>query len=355
MEYDFKPLRISLPGTAVLQCKPMLQFCFVGARGVGKSSILASMYHELEEQHIDHYDMETGKTSESLHKTKEDMLNMIRKTKLGETVREGVGIKNDMDRLEYNFTGSYTVEERGRIGRSFGKPKKEFRFPLQFIDMPGGWYYDSGGGEERKRNLDQTLLNSVVSFLAVDTPALMEGDAICHSINKVDVIRPWYENLRTQLAANGHAVVIVLTRCEHYWNNKNGMIQRLHMIYGSMIRKLKDAGVHVYVTYVKTLGGIEFERYNTREIGGETYYISQFFRSGNYRPENCATPLAIALRHGFLKALDALQRKHNTVFGKLWDWAGGSNIPLAIEATEKLLQELETKLKAGTHESYLEL
>ena len=47
-------------GKTVYEFRP-LQFCFVGPRGVGKSSLLASMYHEIEElRQIDNFYINSG-------------------------------------------------------------------------------------------------------------------------------------------------------------------------------------------------------------------------------------------------------------------------------------------------------
>ena len=77
-------------------------------------------------------------------------------------------------------------------------------------------------------------------------------------------------------------MVLVLSRCERYRADVPEMMSRLRSTYGVLIRKLKDAGMRVYATHVHTLGGMEFEEYETVTCGNAEEERARFIRVGNY-------------------------------------------------------------------------
>lgn len=362
MDFDYK--KVSDRGAEnkkVFTCTPV-QFCFVGPRGVGKSSLLASMFHELEvEKQLDNFSIdlrtETGRcTRARLSVSKEKMLRMITKSEPYATAEAGVGLESDQEQHIFEFIGRNVVKDDTRIGRWFGKEMKEFRFPFRFVDMPGGWYQAERIDEETEKEVRDVLESSAVSFLTIDAPALMADDEICHRNNKVDTIQNWYENSLDVLSEQGHTVVLVVSRCERYRNDVPAMMSRLRSTYGVLIRKLKNAGIRVYATHVQTLGGMEFETYETVKCGNLEVERARFIRVGNYAPQNCATPLALALQHGLLLALQNMrkQKRHN----KLVAWCaalGWNNIDLVIRAADGLVQALHTHVHAGETSTYEEL
>lgn len=362
MEFDYE--KISITGAekkSVYRCTPM-QFCFVGPRGVGKSSLLASMYHELEEvKQLDNFTIdlrtEVGRRTQArLAVAKGKMLRMITESSPYATAEPGIGLEADEELNIFEFEGRSVVADSGRLGRWLGKGEKEFRFPFRFVDMPGGWYQPERIDSEIEAEVRAVLEGSAVSFLTIDTPALMANAAICHRNNKVDTIKSWYESSLDCLSERGHTVVMVLSRCERYRADVPGMIARLRSTYSVLIRKLKAAGIQVYATYVQTLGGMEFETYETLQMGTEVVERARFIRVGDYAPCNCATPLALALRHGLLMALQRLRDKKSGNFLLAWGAAlGWNNIDPAIRAAEGLVMALNTQVHAGENYTYEEL
>ena len=340
--------------TSVHEFTP-IPICFVGARGVGKTSLLASMHYEIKKGgvdsiSIDHVNSEKGaETLIALDEAYMDMLDMIEDTEKGQIVQNG-GISGSQDLNIYEFMGKHKIKDGSVTGIIFGEPFKEFRFPFHFIDLPGGWYTDS---DCHKDEVNEVLVNSVASFVAVDTPALMKGVATCERNNKIMKIESWYDNLKDVLAANGHAVIFVLSKAEKYWNDFDGLKQKMEECYGSLITKLKNAGVDVYATKIKTLGGIEFSHYDRERLpSGERVDHARFMRTGNYKPENCATPLQLALKHGLVHVAKNLP---DGPWDKIAKWLGLSNRELAIKSATALAQDLHDRVRAGEDFSYIKL
>ncbi len=347
--------RKELPGVrgkAVYEFRP-LQFCFVGPRGVGKSSLLASMYHELEEKRsIDNFyiDISTStgrRTQVRLSNAKREMLSMLTESAPYATAALGLGLRGDADEMSvYEFVGRSSVQDTSLSARLLGREQKEFRFPFRFIDMPGGWYRAERIDDETAARVKNTLEASDVSFLAIDTPALMESPALCMEYNHVDTIKAWYEASLDRLSEQQHTVVMVLSRCERYHNDKRAMYARLRSTYATLIRKLKNAGIKVYATYVQTLGGMEFETYETIQRGSLSLKVARFIKTGDYTPENCATPLLLALRHGLLRSLEQLNSKKAKNRLVAWSAAlGWNNVDTALQAARGLIEVLDERVQ----------
>ncbi len=362
MDFDYKKIKNShTVDKSVYVCTP-IQFCFVGPRGVGKSSLLASMYHELEtEKKLDNFYIdirtETGRRTQArLAVAKEKMLRMITESAPYATAEPNLGLESDDELNIFEFVGRNAVEDHSFLGRRFGNKRKEFHFPFRFVDMPGGWYQTERIDDDTAAEVRGVLEASAVSFLTIDTPALMADASICHSNNKVDTIKSWYENSLDSLRERGHTVVLVLSRCERYRADIPGMMSRLRSTYAVLIRKLKAAQIRVYATYVQTLGGMEFETYERVQHGALEIERARFIRVGDYAPQNCSTPLALALQHGLLQALRNMQHKKSN--NRLVAWCaalGWNNIDQAIQAAEGLVEALHSHVHTDEAYTYEEL
>lgn len=329
-----------------------IKFCFVGPRGVGKTSLLASMFEEIKKNRIKellvdvHEEGEEAlgpSTSKRLDRSLQKMLEMVEETELGAVVETTLGITGNQESSVSEFIGEYIVEDEDFFSRS---KYKRFDFVFHLTDMPGQWYDLESPNKEQAESI---LKESLVSFLAVDAPALMNGLATCNRVNKNNIISQWYDEAAAQLAANKHTVVIVLSRCEKYWNDKDGLLDKLQETYGSMICSLKHVGVDVYVTWVKTIGGLEFSHFDTkRKEDGTKDSIARFLRTGEYKSENCATPLQLALQHGLVRAAE-------TIPTDILDALGLDVNGLAVKAAQRFADILHERLNAGSEGTYKKL
>lgn len=326
-----------------------IKFCFVGPRGVGKTSLLASMYQQIKEKQISNVfiDIDTPLGSETnvvLANSHADMEEMIDDTEKGGVVDLSIGLKGSQENKEFEFTGDYTVEDTDFISTS---KYKRFRFHFRFVDMPGGWYENEG--IEHKEDVKAHLLSSQVSFLAVDTPSLMKGGATMLRKNKVSAISGWYNSFASDLGAEKHTVIIVLSRCEAFWGQQEEMLQAVQQHYGAMINRLKENGVAVYVTWVKTLGGIEFSHFDkVVDADGNRMSEPRFIRTGDYSPENCATPMQLALKYGLVRAAESIPVG---LLAKL----GLSIKELAVKGATNFADLLHDKLDAGKENTFKQL
>ena len=329
--------------TATYQSVP-LPFCFVGPRGVGKTSLLASMYQEIKNRgvegvYIDLHSDVGERTSTLLNNSHLDMLDMIEDTEMYQIVAN-MGLRGNTEEKTFEFIGEKTIRDTDILKCT---NYKRFRFVYQFTDMPGGWYttHDPKFKDQAKKQLEE----SFVSFLAIDTPALMRGDASNERSNCSTRIKEWYDNALNTLKNNHHTVIIVLSRCEKFWKQKNEMRERLEKVYGSLIKKLVGNGIAVYLTWIKTLGGVEFSHYEAINSGDGRDKVARFMRTGDYKPENCATPLQLALQHGMASAAHKIEVN-------FWDEIGIGIGELALKAAKTMADDLRNNLHAGEEGTY---
>ncbi|MDO5473298.1 MAG: hypothetical protein Q4F35_08175 [Akkermansia sp.] len=338
-----KQLDIAQTDTKGYETEKPITFCFVGPRGVGKTSLLASMYYEIKQSNVMSVKVDAltkigERTQESLDESHKQMLNMIEKTPMKGSVDlrlDGKGIVATQGENHYEFICEGTVEDTDLTRMS---KYKRFRYRCKFIDMPGGWYKDVKIKDKAKAL--EYLKNSAVSFLAIDTPAIMEGDNKNKHSNSSEAIANCYDNVRDELAANKHTVIIVLSRCERYWNERERMLEQLDQYYGSLINRLKAAGVEVIVTWVKTLGGMEFLQFRKNDDQG---YTARFIRVGNYAPENCSTPLQLALSRGIARMRDSIKPGFFFMFDVK---------KFAIQAAAEIASELKRRLLTDDKDSF---
>lgn len=92
-----------------------------------------------------------------------------------------------------------------------------------------------------------------------------------------------------------------------------------------------------------SLGGLEFLEYVSSEDG--ECYRAKFVRVGDYHPENCATPLQLALSHGMKRVRDSIKPG----FGS---YIGFDVKALAVNASLQIAEELRTQLHAGNENTF---
>lgn len=316
---------------------PPLNICFVGPRGVGKTSMLASMSQELKKGHcadvfIDQQTTAGRFTSKTLGAAWEDMLSIFDDTGMGQMVQaHGLGgtsqayTGENADGREFIFTGRYSKQATFNT--------KSFLYPFRFIDLPGGWY-DHEATEDEAAKVNQILGNSMVSFLTVDTPAMMKGMGMHVRRNRPEKIYDFYNTAMTSFQNHFHLVVIVLARCEAYWNQKELLLEKVKERYNDVIALLRKKEIPIAIVPVQTLGGVKFQTYDP------TTGKAQFVRTGDYKPVNCVTPLRLALTGGLINSIIKMKQGRGTLMDELGDLFGFTHYDIAEEGARQLAQEL---------------
>lgn len=302
-----------------------INICFVGMRGTGKTSLLASLYKQLQDKAVTHF-VADFKTRGALSVKLAEMLSVFDKTEHIGVVTDGLEASTNPQ--PFVFNGQYDLPNSN----------KRFIFPFKFTDVPGEWY----SAEDKQEAVQSYLAGSAISFLTIDAPPLMNGGCVHNLYNAPMMIKDLYNEVLPALR-DRHLVVIVLSRCERYMQDskkRQELYQKVEKEYGSLAKALRDSGVTVFSVAVQTLGGVIFKKYNEKNE-------PVFIKIGEYSPKNCETPLALALRHGMQAIVAHLQQANGGLWQKILQMLGWNQGALAQAAATTILQDLQKKINSS--------
>jgi hypothetical protein len=257
-----------------------LRVFMLGPSGVGKTSLLATMYdgHEM---------VATESRLQLTPESPEDAAELNRKVEslkrhyIGDGYFISPGIEGDIDISRYRF----------RLGRRGKKPTVS----LEFIDIPGGLVdQDPGFVVSQLRDCDAVLI-------PIDAPALMERAGKWHAFrNKPDLIhtlvKQAYEDLRTP-----RLIILCPIRGERYLNDVEYSSQLLGNVrtgYVRLIEYLCDGDLRGYVSLavvpVQTLGTIWYHGNNDPSRYSPVF--AKVSETAKYAPVDSEQPLRYVLR-----------------------------------------------------------
>lgn len=266
----------------------------VGPTGVGKTSLLAAMYKELESELLAcgcTLSQEAGPSQRAIN----DQLKELKKLANGSGIKVQVGQGIDGTQQERRYAFHLDVGDGG-----------EPEATLEFVDLPGGWY--TGTGDYKRA--DQVLGESHASFLAVDATALMERQS-----TSTGGIGKYHEDINAPLDIidsykrvafkDGHIVILALIRAETYVKSGNVdvLLHKTEQAYLDLAKSLALKNIPLYACYVETVGCLTFNSFTEDQDGKIEFH---FLRNPGilYTPSRCAIPLRIAAAKALISALD---------------------------------------------------
>ncbi len=323
-------------GITYYSCNRNIQFMLVGNEGVGKTSLMASMLHQINAMGLSGYFSPIGYTGQALTVLCHNMTACLQKT------GDFTGV-NGIEKTDDIYYFEFELSEASRNPQD----KKRFLFPVKIADLPGFWYTDIV--PDRRGEVENLLKDSQVSLICVDAPSLMEGDNKQFATFNAPVkISSWYQNnsILHQLKDRGHKVIFVLSRCEKYRDQHEKLKEELRNCeaYKGLISVMLKIGIPVELTYVHTLGGVSFDRFTKDERG---YWTEEFKIDGPYKPENCHTPLLRALQHACDSVLEKLKKRNAKAGVKITNMLGMTQLDNAQEAMETICDKLRKDAGEG--------
>lgn len=273
----------------------LMHVMMLGARGVGKTSLLTSMYEQLKPV-IDAAHLQLTPDDESAARLGERLAEL---KSLPETFEATGGIEGNQDFREYTFG-------LGKIGH---KPDME----LQFTDCPGGALLSDAPAVQKER-IRELVRTCQVIVVAIDAPALMEqliperdkeGRVIRaegkwnERVNKVFQITAMFKNYYRDLQED-RLILLVPVKCERYLDDPKTaefMRRLIRESYRELLAFLRTMGqrVAIAITPVQTVGCVKF--WSIRVENGLPVFI---FRSlgpnATYSPKDNEQPLRYILR-----------------------------------------------------------
>ncbi len=316
---------------------------FIGCRGCGKTSLMASMFNELQRKCISSVTAALP-TMQMLSASLADLLHMIDDYEINDIVVTPSALEATQQAKDFEFIGTAVLGSTSN--------RKCFRYPFVFTDLPGGWYAENAAVYEKE--VDIFLERSSVCLLTIDAPALMSDDYTHHIYNRPDIILNWFNECLGSLKRNNVRVVFVLSRCESFVqkdDQRQILFDKVRRSYAPLIDVLRKADIDICGTWVETLGGVQFLEYRHN---AEERKVPVFRRTGDYTPRNCEIPLLLTLQKNAESMKLSLEKKRR-FWTSLLDRLGITHHDLAIKGLEEILKELETGLAMARDNAMFEL
>lgn len=289
-------LKTKLP--AQMTGKPAaMQVCMMGAKGVGKTSVLTSMFHDLNAVNADanlqllpQEDPKTGDsfTQAAINERFDELQRMFHNAIPGKPITES-GIAASFDVREYYFV--------------FGVKGRKPELELQIRDFPGEYIKD------KPQEVMDYIRESTAVLVAVDTPHLMECDGqFCEAKNSVSQITDLFK-----MALDGQQdeklVLFVPLKCEKYSRDGNmqNVTQAVEQAYADLIGFIKSGKggrVVCAITPILTVGDVVFKEFlqengKVKTVGTEGLPAKAVYVYANgvpgYHPHYCEQPLCYLL------------------------------------------------------------
>lgn len=278
----------------------------LGASGVGKTTLLTSMYEQFNET-VRNADLQLTPDPQTSNELSDHLMSL--KELLGEfEVSPEKSLQGTSEKRSYFF--------------GLGKKGKQPEIKLELVDFPGDFIRE----EENAKVVEELLLTSLAVLIPIDAPALMEAEGRWNArYNQVRRITDWFK--RTYINLEREALVILApVKCEKYLSKPEAAQELLDAVKASYSELLDFLGaeglkdkVTVVVTPVQTVGNVVFSRIiQTSNL--PRFKFLTVGKKSPYDPRDTEQPLRYLLRFILKHKYDQNRREWLGLFGFLRDW-----------------------------------
>lgn len=274
--------------------KPIMKITMLGARGVGKTSVLTSMYNNMNTAINDtrlHIVADSG-TDTVLHKKTDDLKRMFfAGNDINDDVQSGIAGDSTVSTFEFDF----------------GMNTEMINMGLEIKDYPGEYV------RNEPETVKQYIEESNAILVAIDTPHLMECDGKYNEgKNYTSVITNFFkETLNSE--SSEKLIMLVPLKCEKYYHNGeiDDVKEKVKETYSELISFLKDKnnsnGLNgkfaCSITPILTVGEIVFDGFSESNGVVEEVILDNGVKvpkkvnykylkaSAEYSPQYCEQPL----------------------------------------------------------------
>ena len=300
---------------------PEIQVMMLGARRVGKTSMLASMYNSFS--------------------------NVVAGTNLAISKKGGKAVDDSLDHIKSLFRSAHMMNDAvpgvSDFGQTQGFDKIDFMLSItgkkdkpkviRFVDCSGVWI----NNRTKEDEVGEEIEKSDVVIIAIDTVLLMEENGKYNRLNAVQSVTEFIiNNMNPDALVNDKKMVLFIPmKCEKYYHqNKdsgsifyqkrmNVLVDRIKEEYAQLLNFLTSPNNKKHFTVgilpVITLGGIEFDEFTVeddKEILTE-HIQYRYCEPDKFAPEFCDRPLIYSMLFVQKKIFDNYYAKaYNTNKGK---------------------------------------
>lgn len=273
-----------------------LKITMLGPSGVGKTTLLTSMYEQFESTSLEANiqlipDPETkGILEQYLH----DLKSLAKEFRADERKKKGI-----------QGTGAIAgPESLPSYIFDLGGKEQKLSLRLNFRDYPGGYILSSQVDE---RQFVKNLLRECTAvILAIDTPAIMELDGRWHEArNKPDEITKLFKTAYQKLN-EPKLVILAPVKCETYVQNEESarkLVERIKIKYSPLLEFLGELSrrdnITVVTTPIQTVGCVVFLKIEVEHYNKPYFYFRKKSTNAQYSPQDGDQLLKYLLRFLF--------------------------------------------------------
>jgi len=288
-----------------------LTMMMLGASGVGKTTLLATMYMELKKM-----DSQAQFGFQAEDDTAIDLKEAF--LKLQKIIWE-----SNFSKVERLLEGTAGITER-KFSTLF-EGKKEFDF--SFHDYAGGLLELKNSDNSDVERVKTLLRNSLVIINVIDGASLMEGSTFLNEkINNPFLLSELLGKIIDDKQVKNKLVLFVITKCETWLKNDSGrkqleqIFEKRHKEVLNVISNNPNKNSYAVLIPVKTLGCVEFSRVNHYEEGDDEEIVFVKKPGVLFKPEELEQPLRYALAFALSE-----QYQNMNIFTKLINRVTGKN------------------------------
>ena len=259
-----------------------------GPRYVGKTSLLAAMYQQLENG-SDPTNIQLtpdAKTAKVLEKRLAELKN------LSEDFQARLGVQNTEAAAGPESLRSFIFD----LGNKGTQPSMR----LHFQDYPGGYVISQDS--EEQQFVKQLLVESAAVLIVIDAPALMEAKGRWHNYKNTPLeITAWFRKVYQNIQPP-RLVILAPVKCESYMQTSKSaelLLQRVKDEYANLLELLGSSellpNVAVVIAPVQTVGNVFFSR--VQNINDKPHFLfTKREHDAEYNPQDSEQPLKYLLR-----------------------------------------------------------
>ena len=258
---------------------PALNVTMLGRSGVGKTSLLAAMYDQLENVSQDLQLV----PDEDIKSILEGRLKEL-KSLVGDSIKVRGGLTATTDSRSFRF--------------EFGETGTKASLEINFQDYPGEPEYLVQADYLEK--VKGFIRDSAAVLIPIDTPALMEREGRYHEdFNQPSKLNDLFKKVYKDLDSP-RLVILVPVKCEKYMQNTPELFAKVKQGYQKLLTQFASykllTKVAVAIVPVQTVGSVVFSRVEEDEDRQPIFYYRKPQPKDPYQPQNAEVPLRYLLR-----------------------------------------------------------
>ncbi|MEQ8757069.1 MAG: hypothetical protein RID09_26580 [Coleofasciculus sp. G1-WW12-02] len=269
-----------------------LNITMLGASGVGKTTLLTSMYEQFEATSRQANlqlkpDIETAAILERYLAQLKSLTYEFKADERTKGIRGTLAVAGPESLPSYRF--------------DLGLNDKKDYLRLQFRDYPGGYILPSDVAG--RRFVQKMLRECAAVIVAIDTPALMELNGRWHEVrNKPDEIMTLFKTAYQKLD-EPKLVILAPVKCETYMQDEvsaNNLIKQIQEKYAPLLEFFQEPRradkIAVVTTPVQTVGCVVFLKIEVENLNQPRFYFRKTSFNAKYSPQDSDQLLRYLLR-----------------------------------------------------------